>query len=140
MADVKNAELIRAVLDGHVLQMPFRGGWLDCGGDSQTWMLMLVMHDTRDQQWRIKPTDVVAAVDPALKPTDCVHCGKELCNDLGWCNDYKAAGPAGVPAFDLSQPCAMSPGGQPLATMCMRCKNPHHKCDNGAPGDGGQTK
>jgi hypothetical protein len=46
----------------------------------------------------------------------------------------------GVPEFDLSQPCAMSPGGQPLATMCPRCKNPHHKCDNGIPRVDGMPK
>lgn len=40
----------------------------------------------------------------------------------------------GVLAFDLSQPCAMTPGGQPLATQCPRCKNPHHKCDRGTAG------
>lgn len=34
-----------------------------------------------------------------LKPTDCIHCGKELCNDLGWCNSYKAAGKDGVQAL-----------------------------------------
>jgi hypothetical protein len=39
----------------------------------------------------------------------------------------------GVPAFDLSQPCALTPHGQPLATQCPRCKNPHHACDMGNP-------
>lgn len=26
-----------------------------------------------------------------ITPGDCIHCGKELCNDLGWCNSFKAA-------------------------------------------------
>jgi hypothetical protein len=41
---------------------------------------------------------------------------------------------AGVPAFDLMQPCALGPGGNPLATECPRCKNPHHACDRNALG------
>jgi hypothetical protein len=41
---------------------------------------------------------------------------------------------AGVPAFDLTQPCALGPGGNPLATECPRCKNPHHACDHNALG------
>jgi hypothetical protein len=43
---------------------------------------------------------------------------------------------AGVPAFDLMQPCALGPGGNPLATECPRCKNPHHACDRNALGVG----
>lgn len=41
----------------------------------------------------------------------------------------------GVPAFDPTQTCALVAGGlAALQTMCQRCKNPHHKCDNGTPG------
>jgi hypothetical protein len=29
----------------------------------------------------------VAALQP-LKPDDCVRCGKDICNEHGWCNDY----------------------------------------------------
>ena len=33
----------------------------------------------------------------SVKPGDCINCGKEICNDLGWCNDFKAASPADAP-------------------------------------------
>lgn len=35
------------------------------------------------------------------EPGDCIHCGKEICNDLGWCNSFKAA-PA-IPRPRLTQ-------------------------------------
>jgi hypothetical protein len=35
-----------------------------------------------------------ASLGEQPKPGDCIHCGKEICNDLGWCNSYKAASPA----------------------------------------------
>lgn len=40
-----------------------------------------------------------------------------------------------VPAFDKTQTCqlrSMVPG-KPVPTMCERCHNPHHACDQGLP-------
>lgn len=53
-AEVKNATLIRAVLDGGHLQFRHSGAWVDCGGDASTWMSLLVCAGA-DGTYRIKP-------------------------------------------------------------------------------------
>lgn len=43
-----------------------------------------------------------------------------------------AAAVSPVPAFDASQPCILKTA-DPTRTYCERCKNPHHRCDQGSP-------
>jgi hypothetical protein len=59
MADAQNAALIRAVLDGEHLQFRSGGEWVDCGGDAQSWLTLLVLASTRNNRYQTRPTDGV---------------------------------------------------------------------------------
>lgn len=56
VGEVRNADLIRAVLDGEHLQFRYGGQWVDCGGDAQTWLTLLVMASTRNNRYRVRPS------------------------------------------------------------------------------------
>lgn len=63
----KNAHLIRGVLNGGTLQFlaPIRGRlqWIDCGGDADGWMSIIVAGGGCDPKThRIKPGSVPAGV------------------------------------------------------------------------------
>jgi hypothetical protein len=74
-ADIKNADLIRAVLDGGQLQFKQGSGWIDCGGDAGAWLVLLVMSATRDHKYRISPHGVasVAGTDSMEKLIDALR-------------------------------------------------------------------
>jgi hypothetical protein len=76
------------------------------------------------------------------KSEEHVRVGRQSTDGVKGMATVKESLTAGVPAFDLMQPCALGPGGNPLATECPRCKNPHHACDRNAlgvtPCDGSQ--
>lgn len=58
---VKNAAMIRAVLDGRHLQFRSGGNWVDCGGDAQAWITLLTLNSTRDNRYRVRPSDEAGA-------------------------------------------------------------------------------
>jgi hypothetical protein len=67
----------------------------------------------RDDPQSDQPTPAQPHLTGRTKPGDCVHCGQEICNDLGWCNDFKAA-----PASDARlRPAA---GGEAVALNVIR--------------------
>jgi hypothetical protein len=51
-----NANEIRGVLDGGVLQFKADKKWIDAGGDQNTWLVLLVSSVGCDGTYRIKPS------------------------------------------------------------------------------------
>jgi hypothetical protein len=66
VAEVRNADLIRGVLDGGQLQFKMGRKWIDCGGDADAWISVLATPGW-EVTCRIKPaTDGVR---------ECPECG-----------------------------------------------------------------
>ena len=81
-----------------VEECPECGPVTKCHGASEAKPCPLGVGGTSDLE-RVESTPPNApanGVRASVKPGDCIHCGKDICNDLGWCNSFKAAHANGV--------------------------------------------
>lgn len=83
MADpkIKNEHLIRGVLAGGVLQFKAGGQWIDCGGDADGWMSIIVAGGGCDPHThRIKPGSVPHGVSgmEVQQIVECVFCKRQM--------------------------------------------------------------